>query len=86
MAGRVLNDVLRKLVNVMGINWVEALPRALRILHDTPNPITKMSPYEIVFGRERSLGGLPRVTQNECVEANDWLDKMQGIDIQVGKP
>ena len=85
VAGRVLNDVLRKLVNVTGINWVEALPRALRILHDTPNPITKMSPYEIVFGRERSLGGLPRVSQHECMEASEWLDRMHKIDSQVAK-
>ena len=83
VAGRVLQDILRKLLIVQDINWVEALPSALRIHHDTPDPISKLSPYEIVFGRQRSLGGLPRTTPHECMGASDWLDRMRGIDIQV---
>ena len=83
VAGRVLQDILRKLLIVQDINWVEALPSALRIHHDTPDPISRLSPYEIVFGRQRSMGGLPRSTPHECMGASDWLDRMKEVDVQV---
>ena len=80
MAGRVLQDVLRKILIDHDINWVEALPRALRILHDTPNAINDLSLYEIVFGRQRALAGLPWSPIRECGEAHDFFDRMQEID------
>lgn len=83
VAGRVLQDVLRKLLIDSDINWVEALPRALRILHDTPEPISGLSPYEIVFGRERALAGLPWSSARECPEAHVFFDEMRRIDQQV---
>ena len=80
VAGRVLQDVLRKILIDHDINWVEALPRALRILHDTPDAINDLSPYEIVFGRQRALAGLPWSPIRECGEAHDFFDRMQEID------
>ena len=59
VGGRILKDTLRALLVGKGINWVEALPRALRIIHDTPDPTTGLTPYEILFGRPRSLATLP---------------------------
>ena len=85
VAGRVLQDVLRKLLLTTDITWVEALPRALRIIHDTPDPITGLAPYEIVFGRQRSLAGLPWTTPRECEEADDFFNRMQIVDMQVAR-
>ena len=85
VAGRVLQDVLRKLRIVHNINWVEALPRALRLHHDLPDPITKLSPYEIVLGRQRALAGLPRVSPYESVRASDWFERMQDIDVHTAE-
>ena len=85
VAGRVLQDILRKLLIVHDVNWVEALPRAIRLHHDLPDPITKLSPYEIVFGRQRALGWLPRVSPLESVQASDWFDRMKFLDEHVAQ-
>ena len=58
MAGQQVMELLRKFYNDTGIVWVEALPRVLSCIHDTKGP-TGYSPYEILFGRERPLMGLP---------------------------
>ena len=85
VAGRVLQDVLRKILLDHEINWVEALPRALRILHDTPDPVSGLSPYEIVFGRERALAGLPWTPPRPVPEAHDFFEHMSEIDEKVAK-
>ena len=85
VAGRVVQDLLRRLLSENEINWVEALPRALRIHHDTLDPIIGMSPYEAMFGRERALGGLPWEVEMECREATEFLDEMQEIDGKIAR-
>ena len=80
VAGRVIQDVLRKLLIDKDISWVEALPRAIRLLHDTPDPVTHYSPYEIVFGRERALAGLPWSPVRVCPEAEVFFERMAEID------
>jgi hypothetical protein len=85
VAGRVLQDVLRKILVESDLNWVEALPRALRILHDTPDAITGLAPYEVVFGRERALGGLPYQPPLPCKTAEEFFDRMEFIDRLVAR-
>ena len=85
VAGRVLQDILRKLLIEEDVNWVAALPRALRIHHDMVDPVTNLSPYEIVFGRERSLAGLPWSPVRWCSEAESFFDAMRDIDEKVAK-
>lgn len=80
VAGRVLTDLLRRLVVENGVNWAEALPRALRIHHDTIDPIINMTPYEAIFGRPRPIGGLPWEAEMECEEASDFFRKMEKLD------
>ena len=58
MAGKTLITILRKLNAEGGVNWVEALPRAIRMQHDLVGE-GGLSPYQIVFGRERNLAGIP---------------------------
>jgi len=85
VAGRVIQDILRKLCLDSDMNWVEALPRALRVQHDMVDPVTNLSPYEIIFGRERSLAGLPWEPRLRCPEANAFFDRMDEIDRQVAE-
>jgi hypothetical protein len=79
MAGKQIITLLRKLHAGGEVNWVEALPRALRLHHDKAG-ITGYSPYQIVFGRERNLPGLPYSTPLECMEAQDFLEHMGEMD------
>jgi hypothetical protein len=83
VAGRVLQDVLRKVLITLDINWVEALPRALRIIHDTPDPLTGLSPYQVVFGRERALAGLPWTPERKCEDAELFFERMRWVDCAV---
>jgi hypothetical protein len=85
VSGRVIKDMLRKLhiENKLGINWVEALPRVLRIQHDTIDPITGLSPYQIVFGRDRALAALPWEKFEEAPEASTFFNHIAEIDVEV---
>ena len=82
MAGRVLITMLRKLEAEKAINWVESLPHALRLIHDVSGP-SGFSPYQIVFGRDRNLGGIP-FEGSECAEeAAAFVDRMRDLDREV---
>ncbi len=85
VAGRTVRNVLRKLNADRQINWVEALPRALRIRHDLPDPRTGLSPYQLVFGRERPLAGLPYSTAQENADALEYLDHREKLDKAVAE-
>ena len=85
VGGRVMQDILRGLLQDHAVNWVEALPWALRIHHDMVNPLTGMSPYQILTGRERVLAGLPYQPIQFCWEAQQYFDKMAEVDDLVMK-
>jgi transposase InsO family protein len=57
-AGKQIIDRARKVQAETKISWVEALPQILDRHHDTLGE-GGYSPSEILFGRERPLGGLP---------------------------
>ena len=78
-AGKQLIEVLRKLHAEDEINWVEALPRALRYIHDRVGE-GGLSPYKILMGRERPLAGLPYTPDRECQEAQDYFDQIKDLD------
>jgi hypothetical protein len=44
-----------------------------------------LSPHEIVFGRPRSLPGLPYVPDRECESAAEFLDRMGRLDAQLSQ-
>ena len=62
-----------------GIEWVEALPRVIRMHHDLVG-VAVLSPYQIVFGRERNLAGLPHTPLRECEDADAFFTRMAQID------
>lgn len=84
MAGQLLLERLRKLNTAKPINWVEALPMVLDRYHDTPGE-SGLSPYQILFGRDRPLGDRPYALATECEDARDFFDRMEAIDQRVAK-
>ncbi len=81
-AGQQLQSQLRKLNAERGINWVEALPRALRHIHDRPG-LGGLSPYRILMGRDRPLEGIPRQAPRPCQEAHEFFDQLEELDLWV---
>ena len=84
VAGRVILTMLRKLHAQSKVNWVEALPRALRIHHDTVDPVIGMSPYMALFGRPRNLACLPW-TPGKSEGAHEFFDRIEEIDAKVAE-
>ena len=84
VAGKTLIQTLRKIWIHEKINWVEALPRVLRIYHDKPGE-TVVSPFQIVFGRERNLAGVPYTPPKDCEEAQAFFTRMEALDLQLSK-
>jgi hypothetical protein len=84
VCGRVLQLALRKMHCQDGVNWVEALPRALRFQHDAVGEFG-VSPYELVFGRERGLAGIPWQPIRECAETGDFLHQMEAMDKKIAQ-
>ncbi len=62
--------------------WVELLPAALDRIHDTPGE-SGLSPYQIVFGRDRPLANKSYEPPRECEDAQQFFEKMKMIDKQV---
>ncbi len=65
-----------------GINLVEALPRVLRVYHDSRGE-SGYSPFHIVFGRDRFVAGAPLPIKRECVGASDFMDRVEWLDTEV---
>ena len=84
MVGQQLMEVLRKIHTSEHINWVEALPVALDRTHDVKG-VSGLSPYEILFGRERSLANLPNLPLRECEDATEFFKRMQELDKKVAR-
>ena len=70
--GREIKEMLQRVCE-NGETWVEMLPSVRRVYHDTPGP-TGLSPYEIVYGRQRHEAGPPfeGVTAEAAIE---WFNK-----------
>jgi hypothetical protein len=84
MAGRILLKKLRKIWIHNKINWVEALPAILDRNHDTPGE-SGLTPYQILFGRDRPLANLPYPPPRECEDAKQFFKRMKFIDESVSK-
>jgi hypothetical protein len=83
-AGQSIIDLLRRLNQDEGINWVEALPRVLTQYHDLPGP-SGLSPFNIMFGRHRNLPNLPHIPTRTCEDATQFLDRMEQLDQSIAQ-
>jgi hypothetical protein len=84
VCGRIIHSSLRKMHVQEGVNWVEALPRVLRLHHDMVNEYG-VSPYKLVFGRERNMAGIPWQPVHECRDAEEFLDQMRALDTKLAE-
>ena len=76
--------MLKKLIAEEEINWVEAVPTVLRHIHDAPGE-SGSSPYEILFGRQRSVGYLPYQTEVENLDAQEFFQNTKETDRKVAE-
>ena len=83
-AGQQLLSVLQKLHIEGELNWVQALPRALRIFHDTVG-VAGLSPYNILFGRDRGVQGIPYTPQRFSEDSQDFFDRMEAQDRKIAE-
>ena len=81
-AGQQLLEILRKMHAEHKVNWVEALPQVIDRIHDVKGE-SGLSPYHILFGRERPLAGIPYTPPRECEDAQQFFHRMSEIDKQV---
>ena len=82
VAGQQVKEILRILCTQEKLNWVEALPRVLFILHNARGE-TGLTPYEIVFGRPRPIAGLPYDPPRDCEKSREFMNRMAEIDKTV---
>ena len=71
MAGQQLMERLRKMNAKENINCVNALNCTLRQLHDVPGQCG-LSPYKILFGRDRNLPNVPWNPPRICEDAEHF--------------
>ena len=73
---------MRKLHVQELINWVDALPRVINI-HNDMIGVSGLSPYHILFGRDRLEGNLPYTPPTICETAENFFNRMKKIDDRV---
>ena len=83
-AGQQIMEVFKKLHTDNQVNWVETLPRVIDRIHDTPGE-SGLSPYEIVFGRERFCANVPYNPPRECEDAQYFFKRMNDLDQRVAR-
>ena len=54
----------------------------LRAYHDTPGE-SGLSPFQIMFGRERSLAGVPYEVEREYESAQSFFTRVEALHKQV---
>ena len=64
------------------MTWVEALPRVLYCYHNTIGE-TGLSPFQMVFGRDRVEVGLPVQIPRECEDAQTYFDRLAELDKSI---
>lgn len=83
-AGQEIMERARKIQAQDRISWIEALPQILDRIHDTPGD-TGLSPYEILFGRQRPLAGRPYHPPRVADDAKAFVEKMEETDRYIAE-
>ena len=84
MAGQQLMERLRKLQNEENLTWVEMLPLVVDKLHDVPG-VSGLSPYEIMFGRDRPMANIPLPQLRQCDSAMRFFQQQKEKDEKVAR-
>jgi len=84
-AGKQVIRKLRDLIQEnkeLKLSWLDWLPRALNIFHDTPGP-TGFSPNQILFGRTTGGRGLPYPSTSVHSTMEEFMAQMEKLDTTV---
>jgi hypothetical protein len=84
VAGEQIQKRLRKLQAEEGVCWVPALPRAVQQIHDVPGQ-GGLSPYQILYGRERPMAGVPYEPPKVMPDAAAFFKHQREVDAKVAK-
>ena len=84
VAGKSLIGRLRKMQAEDNMPWIEALPRVLWAYHNTPGK-SGLSPFQIVFGRERGEAGTPKPEIRVCKSAKTFFDRQTEMDRKIAQ-
>ena len=79
-----MNGLMRKQCVDEKIHWEESLPRVLRMYHDLPGE-SGLSPFQIVFGRDRNVAGVPYQPEAECESTQNFFDRMEQLDLRIAE-
>ncbi len=82
VTGKQLIECLRKIHAEEEVNWLEALPRALRYIHDRLKA-GGISKYKLLMGRDRHLAGLLYKPERECLDAQEYFNHLEKLDSMV---
>ena len=61
------------------------MPRALRIHHDSVDPVVGYSPYQAVFGRTRNLAALHWTGETKAEDARIFFERMDREDLMIAE-
>jgi hypothetical protein len=75
VAGQQLINRLRTANQETGESWMDLLPKMVDRLHDIQGE-SGFSPYQLVFGRERPMQGLPFGIAHACEDARFFMQRM----------
>ena len=82
VAGAVLQRRLRAYKAECGATWVDALPWAVRRYHDEVGQCG-LSPYEILYGRERPYASIPYTPPKIAEDAVAFFERMKSVDEDI---
>ena len=83
-AGRQIQDIARKVHIETGMDWFDSLPQVVDRIHDTPGE-GGYSPYHIIFGRDRPLGGFPYSPPKFSEDAESFVARIQEVEQLVAQ-
>ena len=84
VAGKTFKTWMRKISEGEKVCWVEMIPHVSRKYHDMLG-VSGLSPYEIVYGRQRPLAGLPCEVPRVCEDVVEFFKRMEDLDQKVAK-
>jgi hypothetical protein len=83
-AGRQIQDLARKVHIETGMDWFDSLPQVVDRIHDSPGE-GGYTPYQIIFGRDRPLGGVPYIPSRSSEDAQEFVKRVKEVEQAVAQ-
>ena len=66
------------------MDWFDSLPQVVDRIHDVPGE-GGYTPYQIIFGRDRPLGGVPYSPPRFSEDAEDFIQRIKDVEESVAR-